>query len=86
MSQGEQIQVKLVACRFKITLLMFRHVGLNSMASYERLMPIKSISHWFQLVVDGRSSIVTFTIEGAGLIPDGNAITPRVFYDDPNNV
>lgn len=65
---------------------MFRHVGLNSMASYERLMPIKSISHWFPLVVDGRSSIVTFTIEGAGLIPDGNAITSRVFYDDSNDV
>lgn len=65
---------------------MFRHAGLNSMASYERLMPIKSISHWFQLVVGGRSSIVTFTIEGAGLIPDGNAITPRVFYDDSNDV
>lgn len=71
---------------------MFCHAGLNSMASYERLMPIKSIGlisllpHWFQLVVDGRSSIVTFTIEGAGLIPDGNAITPRVFYDDSNNV
>lgn len=65
---------------------MFRHVGLNSMASYERLMPIKSISHWFKLVVDGRSSIVTFTIGGAGLIPDGNAITPRVFYDDSNDV
>lgn len=64
---------------------MFCHVGLNSMASYERLMPIKSISHWL-LVVDGRSFIVNFTIEGAGLIPDGNAITPRVLYDDSNDV